>query len=206
MTQETCEMSVPAAALRFMQRRVANACVGASALRGSKEGTIEAVRSFFREVDLHSFRDLSLEQFDGLHTGLVKALSSNLKGKALSAEYGRCVKAVNLFLRDATCHHHLREAYRLDRIEPLLHIPVDEKVAYDLRRLSKPRALPRWRGVKSLVEADYQKYQGRAQEIADERQILRVFLDDEFWSRPKSDRPTKKGPHQGNHAARLVSP
>ena len=199
-------MKVAAEVLRSMQNRVANACVGASALRGSTEGTIAAVRSFFRKVDLNRFRDLSLDQFEDLHADLVAKLRASLSRKKVSAEYGRCAKAVNLFLRDAACHHHLREAFGLDRIEPLLHIPVDEKVAYELRRLSAPRSQPRWTGVKNLSPVDYTKFQHRAHELATERQTCRVFLDDEFWSRPKSDRPRRRVPPDGPQAAHLVSP
>jgi hypothetical protein len=176
--------------LRSMQDRVANACVGASALRGSKGGTIEAVRAFFRLLSLSTFSALSSDYFEKRHASTVAGLRLSLRKKDLSAEYGRCAKAVNLFLRDATCHHHLREHYQLAANEPLLHIPVDEKVAYELR--NSGGSLPRWSGVKYLTPTDYQKYQHRAQEIADERRTCRVFLDDEFWSRPKSDRPKRK--------------
>jgi hypothetical protein len=172
--------------LRSMQDRVANACVGASALRGSKEGTIAAVRAFFRSLVLDKFSALSSELFEQQHAETIAGLHDALRKKRLSAKYGRCAKAVNLFLRDATCHHHLREHYKLAAIEPLLHLPVDEKVAYELRNLDG--SLPRWTGVKKLKKEKYQKYQNRAQQIANERQICRVFLDDEFWSRPKSDR------------------
>ncbi|MBU8541846.1 hypothetical protein [Falsiroseomonas tokyonensis] len=192
--------------LRFMQKRVANACVGASALRGSTEGTLEAVRAFFRDLNLQAFSGLSSSEFEQRHAATVAGLRRSLSKKGLSAEYGRCAKAVNLFLRDAACHHHLRGAFHLDRIEPLLHIPVDEKVAYELRRLSAARSLPRWTGVKALTAEDYRKFQHRAAELATERQTCRVFLDDEFWSRPKSERPQTRALKDRRQAARRVSP
>jgi hypothetical protein len=183
-------MSVSAEIIAHMQSRVANACVTASALRGSKEGTIDAVRCFLRELKLENLKAITSPDFERLHTKLVKRLTKHLSKNGLSAEYGRCAKAINLFLRDATCHHHLRHVYELGLLEPLLHIPVDEKVAYELQSLSAPETLPRWTGVKYLTEVNYKIYQGRAQEIATKRNTFRVFLDDEFWSRPISDRLT----------------
>jgi hypothetical protein len=200
-TEEADDMTLHADVLRFMQNRVANACVGASALRGSREGTIEAVRAFFRDLDLNAFSGLSSGDFEQGHAATVAGLRRALSKKRLSAEYGRCAKAVNLFLRDATCHHHLRENYKLAAIEHLLHIPVDEKVAYGLRNPTQyglqestgSKPLPPWYGVKNLTPKQYREYQCRAHELAANRGTYRVFLDDRFWSRPKSDRQMRRG-------------
>ncbi len=206
-SKEPYGMSVSAEILAYMQSRVANASVSASALRGSKKGTIDAVRCFLRGLKLESLKALPLPGFERWHAKLVDSLMKTLSRKGLSPEYGRCVKAVNLFLRDATCHHHLRQVYHLDRLEHLLHIPVDEKVAYELQSLTPPGVLPGWTGVMYLTKINYNKYQKRAQEIATIRHTFRVFLDDEFWSRPKSDRPTPTSSTKRSHATRRdVSP
>jgi hypothetical protein len=174
-------MALEPETLKNMQIRVAVACVGASALRGSDTGTVEAVRSFFKDLDLQRVKTGNQVEFDRLHNQLIAELRSFLQKKSVSCEFGRCAKALNLFLRDAALHCHLREAYRLHLVESLLHLPIDSKVSKGLVEKFPPETFLRWTGVKYLKRKEYIKYQEYAAIYAKNCKIQRIFLDDVFY-------------------------
>ena len=178
-------MALEPETLRNMQIRVAIASIGPSALRGSKTGTIGTAKKFFKNLDLSKVQAGDQAAFNTLHNALVDELQSHLSTKDLSSEFGRCAKALNLFLRDATSHFHLRAAYGFDLLESLLHLPIDSKVSEGLIKLSPPNTFLRWAGVKHLEREEYNKYQKYAAMCATNRGISRIFLDDVFYPASK---------------------
>jgi hypothetical protein len=174
-------MALEPETLKNMQIRVAVACVGASALRGSNTGTVKAVRSFFKDLDLRRVSAKNQAEFDGLHNQLIAELCNFLRKKRVSCEFGRCAKALNLFLRDAALNCHLREAYRLHPVESLLHLPIDSKVSEGLVEKFPPETFLRWTGVKYLERNEYTKYQEYAAIYAKNCKIPRICLDDVFY-------------------------
>ena len=95
--------------------------------------------------------------------------------------WGVARKVLNIFLRGATYNWLLRDKYKLDRIEPVLELPLDSLTAKGLKSRSPKRSLLQWHGVKHLKSEDSATFQNRAGEIAAEWQTERVHLDIVFW-------------------------
>lgn len=167
--------------LSHMQARIARESITGSALRQSVTGTIDDARGFFAlDFDLAEFAKSARSDFGVAHERTRKALQAHLCRRQRSFEFGRTVKALDLFLRGAVSHFHLREAFALGSIEPLLFLPLDSFTMSELRARTAAEALPAV-AIYKLSEADYLAYQRCAAALANQRQELRVWLDDEFW-------------------------
>ena len=92
--------------------------------------------------------------------------------------WGIARKAINLFLRSCAYNHHLRQAYGLAALEPLLEIPLDGVVAKALKRDAERGVLPPWPGLKHLDAKTSRRFQKYAVVMAKEMKLpALVFLD-----------------------------
>lgn len=178
---------IAAKTLQHMQTRVARDSITASALRQSHPGTVADVRLYFSTVlNLARFAAAARRDFKKAHEAEWKALQAYLKLQAdltkaqRSHEFGRCVKALDIFLRSAATHCHLRDSFGLQDIEPSLFLPLDNLTMRNVRDWAKDRALPTT-PIYKLEIRQYDAYQASAAAWAKERGELRVWLDDEFW-------------------------
>lgn len=166
--------------LRQMQNRVAETCVGPSALRNQgSPGVIGRTRKRLKRIDLAGFSVRSKRAFasrlDRETIRLKKALPRNAQN------WGTARKALNLFLRDALYHRVLCDSYGLARLERWLEVPLDRYVAKAIRRELPSAGLPRWLGIKHLKPEVSMVYQAAAAEIATIRRTARVHLDLVWW-------------------------
>src|SRR5947207_4582838 len=108
--------------LKVLQQRIASAAVTPSAARRmGPKGTVKVAREFLSKVDLRhvgSSQKNYASVLDKLTLGLIRALPDGAK------HWGAARKFLNIFLRDATYNVYLRDAYRLDRIENGLEVPL----------------------------------------------------------------------------------
>jgi hypothetical protein len=167
--------------LAQMHRYVAYTSVGPSTVRGQRTpGLVAQLRELLSQVDLD---ELAACQPPAFPDFLNRETSRIQEGMPDEARYwGIARKVLNIFLRAATYNHYLRRQFPLDRFESVLELPMDSLTALGLKARSPARSLPRWQGVKHLTQADNQRFQARALEIADAWGIpARVHLDIYFW-------------------------
>lgn len=172
---------IAAKTLQHMQARVARDSITASALRQSVAGTVTDVQLYLStRLDLARFATAARRDFKKAHETEWKALQAYLARGQRSHEFGRCAKSLDIFLRSAATHCHLRDAFGLQDIEPLLFLPLDNLTMRNVRAWAKERALPTT-PIYKLEIRQYDAYQASAAAWAKERGELRVWLDDEFW-------------------------
>ncbi len=145
--------------------------IGPSAARQQvRKGDIRHVRDFLDKLDIEEFADP--RKFSRSLDRTTKELAKRLP----KGGWGAARKFLNLYFRRITYNFYLRRAYHLDRIEPLLELPMDSYAAKGLKRDYKGR-LPRWQGVSYLTPETNAAYQEAAKQIAKARSICRVHLD-----------------------------
>jgi hypothetical protein len=172
-------MKMAKSQMRMMQCYIARTSASTSATRGGRKavkGVKKAARDYLsqpRVLDAVS----RAKNYPQVLNKLTKELTRAFPAKARF--WGRARKLVNIFIRDATYNAHLREAFGLARIEPLLEIPIDTIVAKRLK--SEFPHLPRWRAISSLSPDENRAYQSAAGEAAVKRHIERHLLDVEYW-------------------------
>ena len=167
--------------LKKLKTRLVQASMGASALRGSTTGTLDAARDFLDTINLVEFCEKAKTSFDKAHADLVSSLSTHLEGNSLSNEFGRCAKAVNLFLRAMAENHHIRQAYDLEGLEQQLHLPIDSHAYAGLKQyLTSENAFP-WKGIINLKNIEYENLQSLVRIEATRRNIPPIELDNFFW-------------------------
>jgi hypothetical protein len=95
--------------------------------------------------------------------------------------WGAVRKALNLFFRDATYNHYLRDEFSLSAVERFLELPLDGEVAH--RLLAEPGAeeLTQWPNLNGLTEEVSESYQAFATLVARRKKIKRVHLDLFYW-------------------------
>ena len=145
-------------------------------------GVLDALRSVLKGLDLASLVVENQAAFIDRLNALTETLAARMPAGA--QHWGTARKAINLFLRDCTYDHHLRQHHGLDKIEPWLEVPLDNDVARALRREPEGLGLLRWTGLKGLKEPDSIRYQEAAQRVAERMGVLRVDLD-LYWWRPE---------------------
>src|SRR5262249_55604340 len=151
--------------LRAVQQRCARVAVGASTVRGQRApGLVQAARAHLATLDLQQFGvsgpALFRRRLDRATERLARSLP--LRGRS----WGVARKLLNIFLRDALYTSYLREAFRLDRAEHLLELPLDSITAKRLQAEVGRGRLPRWQGVKRVSPAASTELQAAAAAIA----------------------------------------
>jgi hypothetical protein len=117
--------------LRTVQSRTARVAIGASAVRGrGNAGTVAASRTFLRSLPLQRFAVRNARKFAQALDRTTNDLRTALPRTA--QHWGLARKILNIFLRDCLYTTYLAEAYRLQRAEPLLELPLDSITAGQL--------------------------------------------------------------------------
>jgi hypothetical protein len=160
----------------------ARRAVGASAARNSPIGTVSTCREFLRKLDLSAFGTSDPSAFNTALDRHTRRLAQRLKPKGKG--WGLARKVVNIFLRDCLYTQNLRTAYRLDRAEELMELPLDSITAGMLRE-NCDGLLTRWHGVRRVDVALNREYQLAALLVARENKIARVHLDALWWSQSR---------------------
>jgi hypothetical protein len=167
--------------LRTVQSRTARVAIGASAVRGrGNAGTVAASRTFLRSLPLQRFAVRNARKFAQALDRTTNDLRTALPRTA--QHWGLARKILNIFLRDCLYTTYLAEAYRLQRAEPLLELPLDSITAGQLRRVAGRGALPRWPGVRHVTPDISAQFQAVAAKEAGDRKIARIHLDALWWS------------------------
>lgn len=167
--------------IEALQVRCARVAVGPSTVRGQgASGLVAAAREHLSSLPLGQFGasrpSLMRARLDHATVDLMDALPR--RGRS----WGVARKVLNIFLRDAVYTVYLRDAFRLERGEHLLELPLDSITAKALRRDVGGDQLPRWMGVKRLTPEMSDQYQAAAQAVAAARGIVRVHLDAYWWA------------------------
>jgi hypothetical protein len=179
--------------LNTLQKRIASGAVTPSAARNmGPTGTIKAARKFLAdEISL-----IEVASSGRKYPALLDAQTSRLRralpkrGKR-GKHWGAARKFLNIFLRDATYNVYLRKAYRLDRIENRLEVPLDSHMADYLttrvKELNLRIKLPPWGKVILVNKRTNRKYQEAAKAIAraeaKNERLNPVHLDVIAWRR-----------------------
>src|SRR5690242_10096573 len=138
--------------IKPMQKKVAVSAVPPSAMRRQGlAGLLGEIRAFCADFPLESCTVSTPQAFERLLDDATAQLQ--LKGAELRCQWGAARKAINLFLRDATYNHYLRDYYGLSAVESWLELPLDGEVAIGLRDDELGHGLPEWPGVSGLSPA-----------------------------------------------------
>lgn len=173
--------------IRKLQERIGNGCLGASSLRnqGAKD-MIKTARDYMKHIDLQQFAAATSKQAfcAALDQHTLRLAARFPKGG--TGNWGAARKALNLFLRDACYHTHLQRHYRLQKLWPLLELPLD---SYCFDWIKKDAAacgiaythLPKKPTIKRLTQAQSEEFQKTAQRIARYHGLDRIDLDIFYW-------------------------
>ena len=165
-------------------RRIAEASIGASTLRGHPSNTISTTRAYLKTLKLEEFQCSNAKDFNKVLDKHTIRLSKQIqKLDHRFAFWGSARKALNLFLGDAAYHAILRKEYRLDRIEKFMEVPLDSQVANGLISLAEERnvSLPKWKTIRGLLPDESILYQSFASSYAKELGCTRIQLDLLLW-------------------------
>lgn len=169
--------------LQAIQSRAARVAVAASTVRGGKgKGTVKAAREYFAGLDLAK---LGVEPggFSRLLDSETRQLLTALPKQA--RHWGLARKLLNIFLRDVLYTGELKKAYRLDRVQAALELPLDSITAKALRKTQPRGSLPPWPGVRQLTVSVSEAFQQAALAEARGLNIARVHLDAIWWARDR---------------------
>lgn len=176
----------------MIQSHVARSCISASAVRGTgNAGVLPAAQHFLRHLDLRLFGTDRAHVFSAALEQTTRRLMRCLPSSA--RRWGLARKLLNLFLRDATYCIHLRQAYRLDRAESLLELPLDSITGVALASMSATRPRMKWPGVRALDPACSARLQSVALQLAGQRGIARIHIDALLWSVSRDRTGTRLG-------------
>lgn len=163
-----------------IQTYVVNAGIDMSVLRGAPAGTKRAAHKFLFALDLAEFTDPA--SFRRVLDTKTEALTRLFP--ATGRFWGRARKCMNIFLRNATYSHYLRERYGLGNLESILEMPLDSNVAKGLTCDAKKYHLstpPKWDAIIRLTPKINDSWQAIASEVTQQKNIHRVHLDLRYW-------------------------
>lgn len=140
---------------------------------------VTKLRDLLADIELGEFARCRPSRFEELLN--VEAAKIVRRMPRDARHWGIARKVLNIFLRGATYNSFLREDFKLHRIERQLELPLDSLTVKGLKKRSPKRSLPRWHGVKNLSEADSDRFQVRASEIAADLEVERIHLDIYLW-------------------------
>jgi hypothetical protein len=171
--------------LKKMQTYIANVGITASALRNlGAPRFVETARKFCANLDLNPLERLDPTAYPGWLDSQTKALMQSFPKKGL---WGPARKSINIFMGMASLNRFLCDAYRLERFQDVLEVPLDGEVGRQLCKFGQNRNLfgdgecPKWTTIKALRSTDGEKYQKIAEAMAKELGIPRGRLDVELW-------------------------
>ena len=175
--------------LEKVHRRVAQTCIGSSAIRNQGAGgLIDCMRYYFEHnIDIRRFmvaveEERKYQAFLNHHTDKVLNLFPRN-----AQRWGAARKGLNLFFRDVTYNQFLAQYYgiprgfkRYNQFVQHLEVPLDKEVGLRIRRDSGGMA-PRWISIKTLTPNISENYQSYALRIAKDLGVARVNLDLIYW-------------------------
>lgn len=166
--------------IKKLQRRVAQAAIGSSALRNQgAPGVIGAARTTAAKFDLAEFGACRSDRFPLLLDRATDVMCASFPKDGRN--WGAARKAVNLFLRDAVYNADLASRFALARMRAWLEVPLDRDVATQLIAEKEGANLPRWKSIKRLESDISKEFQRVASNVARRRGIERVDLDVYYW-------------------------
>ena len=176
-----------------LRLRTAELAVAASTVRGAGgKGVTRAARAALKSVPLRRFAVRSRSAFDRVLESQTRRIQARLPRGA--RHWGVARKVLNIFLRSVVFHRHLCSAYKLERTEAWLELPLDRHVAEGIQREYAGTALPRWRTIKGLLPDVSAAYQRAGRSIAAVRGAEPVHLEYYWWRNPghRTNRRTKR--------------
>lgn len=178
--QQEIEETAQREFLKQLQRFTASAMITASAVRKvGAPGAVERARTFCAELSLRGLRRMASPEYASWLDARTEQLRSSLPEGA--QKWGSARKAINIFMRSATYTVPLAAEYRLERILPLLEVPLDSHVARGLHNTPEGSELPAWKSIVSLTEERNRAYQAVASLVARRMRIHRADLDVFYW-------------------------
>ncbi len=172
-----------------LQTYVVNAGIDTSVLqirkKGSKsKGSLHAVQRFLYDADLSTFSDPNtFPQILDDTTIALKGFVDTALPSNDNLPWGFARKCLNIFLRNSTYSHYLRERYSLWGVESILEVPLDSNVAEGLERDAAKYGLspPRWNSISQLTPTVNADWQAIALAVAQHQNTCRVHLDVSYW-------------------------
>lgn len=164
--------------LTEMQCYIAYVGITPSALRNlGAEGFVRTAQEFLTRIDLKPLRTIDTSGYPDWLERKTQALMEEFPIKGL---WGPARKSMNIFMVMASLNRFLCAAYALDRLEDVLEVPLDNRVARKLLARAKGRSLeevPQWTSIKKLDRGNSEKFQKLAEKMATELAIPRGRLD-----------------------------
>jgi len=164
-----------------LKRFTAVTAVTVQALRRQGPGVIGSIQKHLETLNLYKVG--SLKDEDSFVRWLDRQ-TDELKTKH-KVKWGAARKALNLFLRACLYDRYLSVAFKLDRLEPWLEIPLDQVIAGQLRERTKKEkgncSLPPWSGLSGLDHERSKQFQDFAKQSAAPQELSRVHLDVGLW-------------------------
>ena len=173
-----------------IQQRTARGAVSASATRGPRSGGVaEAARQFLGGMRLTTFGTRDPRAFKRGLDHSTRQLKDALPKQGTS--WGLSRKILNIFLRDCFYTTYLDKAYGLRAAEGLFEIPLDSITAKQIRQ--RTPELPRWPGVRKLIQKVSSEYQDAALRVAKQDYgVARVHLD-AYWYGARNQQGSRHG-------------
>lgn len=170
----------PSPFLIQLQKRTAQACMGASSLRNQgAPGVLAAARQVVAKVDLTALSNVTRTRFFTILDNYTQLILSHFPANAQS--WGAARKGLNLFFRDVTYNKDLCDFYDLSRVRKWLEVPLDNDVANALKIEPEGNKLPTWCRIKNLTPQISNEYQMVAKKVARRKRLARVDLDAYYW-------------------------
>lgn len=175
--------------IKQIHRRLAQAAIGASALRNQgAAGILETARQYLQHsISLNDFFKKLSDQnkfnkfLDDHTTRMLKEFPKEAKS------WGAARKALNLFFRDVVYNKSITDNYgfsndfnKFNEAIKFLEVPLDFDVATGIYNASN-ETIPKWTSIKKLSKPTSDIYQDAALQIAQKKQIARVHLDLIYW-------------------------
>ncbi|MDP2857147.1 MAG: hypothetical protein Q8P50_04120 [Bacillota bacterium] len=138
-----------------------------------------AAREYLLRLDLHRFSTPDADTYRVVLDQVTAELQEAMP--RAGGSWGVARKILNIFIRDASYHVALNEAYRLAAPQRWMEMPLDSLTATGLKRAVGRGRLPQWPGVKHLDPTLSDRFQAAAAVVAEEKDLMRVDLDVIWW-------------------------
>lgn len=166
--------------LAAVQKFMAIQAVSVSTVRGMPAGSLGKIQTYLGRLRLGRLAGMDGSDYARWLDAKTRDLQKKLRGR--KKRWGVARKATNLFMRQCLYNTYLSKKYRLDPLQQHMEIPLDSRVAQELKKDAGRGALPPWPGLISLDPTTSRKFQEHAKDYAlREKLPARVFLDNYLW-------------------------
>ena len=181
--------------LKAIQKKVALSAVTPTTLHGKGyKGFMKMAREYLSsKIDLSKYGHKSeidyIKQLDKdtnrmLHKWKIYKRNKAKRDRDDVSFWGAARKVLNIFMRDAIYNHYLRKNYKLQCCERYCEVPLDKKIAKQLRSKEHAgidNALLKWTTIKDLKPETSGRYQQIAKNYAKKERIPRIHVDACLW-------------------------